>query len=147
MARPSDATKDQELVNILKANARTPLTNIAKSLGVSRATVQARLSRLEREGLIAGYTIMPGTDSEHLTSISAIVLVELELKQQGHVVAALRKRPEIAQCYTLNGQFDLFVKIRCRTSVHLDEVIDWIGEVDGVRRTTSSVLLSRKFER
>jgi DNA-binding Lrp family transcriptional regulator len=47
----------------------------------------------------------------------------------------------------LSGPFDLFVKINCATSTHLDEIIDWIAEMEGVRRTTSSILLARKFER
>ncbi|PZU83055.1 MAG: AsnC family transcriptional regulator [Chelatococcus sp.] len=147
MARPSDSLKDQELINLLTANARTPLAEIAKSLGVSRATVQARLARLERDGRILGYTTILGMDETQITDLSAIILIELEVKQQGNVIASLRKRPEIVQCYTLSGGFDLFVKITCRTSHQLDEIIDWIAEMDGVRRTTSSILLARKFVR
>jgi DNA-binding Lrp family transcriptional regulator len=147
MARPSDGRKDQELINILTANARIPLAEIAKTLGVSRATVQGRLARLEREGAIVGYTTVLGKDDAHNTALSAIILIELEVKQQGNVIALLRKKTEIIQCYTLNGHFDLFVKIKCATSTHLDEIIDWIAEMDGVRRTTSSILLARKFER
>ena len=74
-------------------------------------------------------------------------LAELEVRQQGNVIAALRKKSEVVDCYTLSGPFDLFVKINCATSAHLDEIIDWIAEMDGVRRTTSSILLARKFER
>lgn len=147
MARPADARKDQELISILTANARTSLAEIAKMLGVSRATVQGRLARLEREGVIAGYTTIIGKDHGQEASLSAVIMIELEVKQQGNVVALLRKRPEIIQCYTLSGHFDLFVKIRCTTSTHLDEIIDWIAEMEGVRRTTSSILLARKFER
>lgn len=147
MARPSDARKDQELINILTANARIPLAEVAKTLGVSRATVQGRLSRLEREGVIVGYTTVLGKEDAENTALSAIIMVELEVKQQGNVIPLLRKRPEVIQCYTLSGHFDLFVKIRCATSTHLDEIIDWIAEMDGVRRTTSSILLARKFER
>ncbi|HEY5794126.1 MAG TPA: Lrp/AsnC family transcriptional regulator [Bosea sp. (in: a-proteobacteria)] len=147
MARPSDARKDQELINILTANARIPLAEVAKTLGVSRATVQGRLSRLEREGVIVGYTTILGKEDAHNTALSAIIMVELEVKQQGNVIPLLRKRPEVIQCYTLSGHFDLFVKIRCATSTHLDEIIDWIAEMDGVRRTTSSILLARKFDR
>jgi len=147
MARPSDSMKDQELISLLTANARIPLTEIAKSLGVSRATVQARLARLERDGRILGYTTILGMDETQVTDLSAIILIELEVKQQGNVIASLRRRAEIVQCYTLSGGFDLFVKITCRTSHQLDEIIDWIAEMDGVRRTTSSILLARKFVR
>lgn len=147
MARPSDAAKDRELIRILTENARLPLSEIAKQLGVSRATAQGRLSRLERDGVIAGYTTILGKASRPATTISALIMIELEMKQQGGVVAALKKRPEIVQCHTLSGHFDLSVKIECETSSDLDTIIDWIAEMEGVRRTTSSVILARKFER
>lgn len=147
MARPSDGRKDQELINILTANARIPLAEVAKMLGVSRATVQGRLARIEREGAIVGYTTILGKEDTHSTALSAIIMIELEVKQQTNVVALLKKKPEVIQCYTLSGHFDLFVKLKCATSSHLDEVIDCIAQMDGVRRTTSSILLARKFER
>ncbi|WP_315701509.1 MULTISPECIES: Lrp/AsnC family transcriptional regulator [unclassified Bradyrhizobium] len=146
MARPADARKDQDLINILMVNARTSISDLAKALGVSRATAQGRLARLEKDGTIAGYTAILGKQA-HVTSISAIILIELEVRQQGNVIAALRKKAEVVDCYTLSGPFDLFVKINCATSAHLDEIIDWIAEMEGVRRTTSSILLARKFER
>jgi DNA-binding Lrp family transcriptional regulator len=147
MARPSDAEKDRELIKILTANARTPLSHIAKKLGVSRATVQGRLARLEKEGVIAGYTTIMGKEDPYVTPISAIILIELDIRQQGNVIAALKKRTEVVQCYTLSGHFDLFVRINSATASHLDEIIDWIAEMDGVRRTTSSIVLARKFEK
>lgn len=147
MARPSDAIKDQELVSILTANARLPLAEVAKMLGVSRATVQGRLARLERDGVIAGYTVIKGKAAAPATTLSALILIELEVKKQGSVIAALKKRPEVVECYTLSGLFDLYVKLTCATAAHLDEAIDWIAAIDGVRRTTSSILLARKFER
>ena len=68
MARPSDAAKDRELIRILTENARLPLSEIAKQLGVSRATAQGRLSRLERDGVIAGYTTILGKASRPATT-------------------------------------------------------------------------------
>ena len=147
MARPSDAAKDQDLIRILSEYARLPLSDIAKMLGVSRATVQGRLARLERDGIIAGYTTILGSAARPATTIAALVMIELEVKRQGGVVAALKKRPEVVQCYTLSGHFDLSVKIECETASDLDTIIDWIAEMEGVRRTTSSVILARKFER
>lgn len=147
MARRADANKDQHLLNILRQNARAPLSDIAKELGVSRATVQARLNRLENEGYITGYTIVSGLDSGAIEMLSAIILVELEAKTLSRTILELKKIPEVVSCHTLSGQHDLFVKIRCRLSSELDGVIDQVAELDGVRRTTSSIMLSRKFER
>lgn len=147
MPRPSDSAKDRELIRILSENARLPLSEIAKSLGVSRATVQGRLVRLERDGIIAGYTTVLGKAAARSRTIAALVLIELEVRQQGGVIAALKKRPEIVSCHTLSGHFDLSVKVECETASDLDAMIDWIAELDGVRRTTSSVILAQKFER
>lgn len=147
MGRPIDVDQDQQLLGILRANARTPLTEIARALDVSRATVQARIARLERDGTIGGYTIIPGLAVAAASSVLAIVLMELDVRRQDHVVTQLRNRPEVLSCYTLSGQFDMFVKICCPTPASLDKMIDWIAGVDGVRRTTSSILLAKKVDR
>ena len=147
MARPPDADKDRALIEILTANARTPLAEIAKKLGVSRATLQSRLNRLERDGIIAGYTTLLGKQNLSETALSAIVLIELEVKQQGGVIASLKKRAEVVSCYSVSGQFDLFVAVSGATASDLDKTIDWIAGMEGVRRTTSSIVLTKKFER
>ena len=97
--------------------------------------------------MIGGYTILPGPAANAVLSVQAIVLMELDVRRQDHVVAQLRKRPEILSCHTLSGRFDMFVKIRCPTPASLDKMIDWIAAVDGVRRTTSSILLATKINR
>jgi len=147
VARPPDSDKDRELIEILTANARTPLAEIAKKLGVSRATLQSRLNRLERDGIIAGYTTLLGKQTLNETALSAIVLIEMEVKQQGGVIASLKKRAEVVSCYSVSGQFDLFVALSGATASDLDRTIDWIAGMDGVRRTTSSIVLTKKFER
>ena len=54
--------KDEELINVLRANAREPVASLARKLGVSRTTVQDRLKRLEEQGVIAGYTLKLAKD-------------------------------------------------------------------------------------
>lgn len=147
MARTADGAKDQELLHILSENARAPVSEIAKRLGVSRATVQARVARLERDGVIGGYTIVRGRSAPEMPGLSAIVLIEIDVRLQSQVIAALRRLPAIVSCSTLSGQYDLLARIRCALPAELDEVIDYIASLDGVRRTMSSVLLSQKFER
>jgi DNA-binding Lrp family transcriptional regulator len=145
--RPPEEDKDRELVEILTADARLPLAEIAKRMGVSRATVQARLARLERDGVIAGYTVLRGRNPLSDNAISAIVLVEIDIKRQDEVVAALKDCPEIVGCRTTSGTYDLFVEVRCCNAARLDGLIDSIAAIDGVRKTTSSILLAEKFAR
>jgi DNA-binding Lrp family transcriptional regulator len=146
MSRPPDAYKDQELLDLLRGNARAPLTEIARALGVSRATVQARMERLERDGTIAGYTIRTG-DAAELKQLSAVMTIELDVKKQVSIIGALQKSGNIRSCHTISGQFDILILVRADSPTQMDELIDWINGLDGVRRTTSSLLLAKKFER
>jgi DNA-binding Lrp family transcriptional regulator len=147
MVRTADGAKDQELLALLSANARMPLSEIAKQLGVSRATIQARVARLEREGAIGGYTILRGKPAPEASGLSAIVLIEIDVRSQTQVISALKRLPAVVSCHTMSGQYDLFARIRCKLPSELDETIDRIASFDGVRRTMSSLLLSQKFER
>lgn len=147
MGRPIDGDKDRALIGLLTANGRMPVAEIAAKLGVSRATAQARLARLERDGIIKGYTVVLGDGAETPTDLTAIVLVELDVRKQPAVIAELRTSPEIVSCHSMSGQFDLMINVRAANARRLDDTLDWIAAIDGVRRTMSSILLARKFER
>ncbi|MDR3712037.1 MAG: Lrp/AsnC family transcriptional regulator [Puia sp.] len=146
MARPADPRKDQDLLDLLRAQARLPMTEIAKRLGVSRAAAQARMERLERDGVIQGYTIRTDTETEP-GGLGAIVMIEIDLRKQAAILGALRHNSNVRACYTVSGHFDLMAQVRALTPGEMDELIDWINGLDGVRRTSSSVLLARKFQR
>jgi DNA-binding Lrp family transcriptional regulator len=142
---PADRNKDRALLALLAENARMPVAELARRLGVSRTSVQSRISRLEREGQIGGYTILPGAASGAVDTIHAVVMVELDLKRQAGVIERLRKVPGIVACHTVSGQFDLLLTIKSETPAALDIALDQIAGLDGVKKTTSSVLLARKF--
>ena len=137
---------DRALMTQLAANARAPLATLARRLGVARSTVQARLERLERTGMIAGYTIRPG-DAARQGRIRATVLLTIEPHAQAAVLARLKARGEVERIHTTSGRFDLLVQVAAHSTAALDDVLDVIGETTGVRASESLIHLSTKLDR
>ncbi len=139
-------TADESLLSLLREDARAPTAVIARRLQLSRTTVQSRIDRLERLGVIAGYTLRVGEDFER-ESIRALIMVTVFPKQMAAVVEALRRMPEVRTLQSVSGGWDLVAMAAVPTIGDMDDLTDRIGAVEGVERTTSSLVLSTKFER
>ena len=146
MAKRNLDDTDRRLIALLRASARTPTAALARNLGLSRSAVQERLRRLERDGVIQGYTLTVASDAAK-GGVSAHVLLTLDPKQQDRAMAAVKGLPEATAAYTVSGAHDAIVMLTAETSAHLDEVLTRIGKMPGVNRTTSAILLSTLFER
>ena len=127
-------------------NQRAADDDDARRLQLSRTTVQSRIERLQRSGVIAGYTVRLGEDFER-DRIRALVMVTVLPKQMPAVVEALRGMPEVRSLRSVSGPWDLVARVVVPTIGEMDELTDRIGAVPGVERTTSSLVLSTKFER
>lgn len=137
---------DCRLLALLRENARAPVVDLARRLGLSRTTVQGRIERLERGGIIQGYTVRID-DAHERGLLKAHVMVTLRPKQSAAVESVLRKMSEIRALHAVSGSFDLIVVATAESALAMDAVIDRIGGLDGVERTTSSMILSTRFER
>lgn len=105
-----DAT-DAKLIALLRENARAPLVALAKAIGLSRSSTQDRLKRLERTGVIKGYTIRTQTPGD--SQVRAWVLLTLkEAVDCTPAVRALSKRPEVMICHSLAGEVDILLFVR-----------------------------------
>ncbi len=138
--------KDQQLLSVLRNNARASITDIAKRLGVSRSTAQKRLERLEQSGVIAGYTVQMSAaylDRE----IKAHVSITVMPRMTAEIIATMKKVPEVRSIYSVSGPFDLVAEVAALDVNRLDAVIDEIIAIDGVERTESSVILSTRLKR
>lgn len=137
---------DQQLLSLLRENARASTALIARRLGLSRTTVQSRIERLEREGVISGYTVRVHDDYER-GHVRAHIMIAVHPKQMTSVVAALRAMPELRSLHSISGSHDLIAIGAVPAVSDMDVLTDRIGAIDGVERTTSSIVLSTKFER
>jgi DNA-binding Lrp family transcriptional regulator len=125
---------DRRLLALLGANARTPVAKLGTKLGLARTTVQARLDRLERNGVIAGYTVKLSEDARAPSAQSAV------LRQ-------LERLPAVERVHTTSGRFDLACQLRTQSTLALDETLDRIGEIDGVLALESLIHLSTRIDR
>ena len=137
---------DEHLLTRLRDNARAPVAELARALGLSRTTVQSRLARLERNGVIAGYAVKLAGAYE-AGRVQAYVMLTVEPKQAAAVTAALKRLSGVRRLQSVSGPFDMIVTIDAGGVAEMDAVIDEIGAVMGVERTNSSLVLSTKFDR
>jgi len=137
---------DRMLLNLLRENARTSTAELARRLHLSRTTVQSRIERLERNHVVAGYTIKV-PDEVEASLVRTFVLITLAPKRSATIESALRRIPEVRTLHSVSGPFDLLAIVAAASIGELDAVIDRIGLLDGVERTTSAIVLSTRIER
>ena len=137
---------DDKLLAILRDEGRASIAQLARTVGRSRTSVQSRLERLERQGVIQGYTVRIAP--EHAAgAVRAHVMIAVGPKEARAVIAALFKVKQVRVLHSVSGDVDLIAIAATATVAEMDEVIDRIGAIAGVERTTSSIILSTKFER
>lgn len=107
---------DLRILDVLVREARMPLVEVARHVGLSKSPTQARVKRLEREGYILGYTALLNPaklEREHVAFVE-VRLTDTREAALSAFDAAVRAAPEIEQCHLIAGQFDYLLKIRCK---------------------------------
>jgi DNA-binding Lrp family transcriptional regulator len=137
---------DRALLVLLRENARASTAELARRLKLSRTTVQSRMARLERERVIAGYTVTVGAEAE-AALVRAHVLITLEPRKSATIEGALRRIHEVRTLHSVSGPFDMIAIVAAASIGELDRLIDRIGALDGVERTTSAIVLSTRISR
>jgi DNA-binding Lrp family transcriptional regulator len=137
---------DRMLIGLLRENGRMPVAELSRRLGVSRTTIQSRLERLERQGVIRGYTVLLSDDYER-GLIRAHISLLVAPKSLAAVEAGLRRMHEVRQLYSVSGGVDMIALCETAGVAEMDRLIDRIGMVEGVQRTTSAILLSTRIQR
>ena len=140
------AGPDTQLIDLLRANARMPIAVLARRLGLARSTVQGRLERLERSGLIRGYTVQlaPAVGARQ---VQAHAMIAVEPQQQALVERKLRAMSAVTTLLTVSGSYDLIAMLAAESTEALDAALDELRECPGVKSTSTSIVLSRRFER
>jgi len=137
---------DEKLILALRENGRASTAQLARLVDRSRTSVQSRIERLERQGVIVGYGVRLAPD-HGLGAVRAHVMIKVGPKETRIVAAALGAIPQVRVLHSVSGDVDLIAIAATGSVAEMDQVIDTIGALDGVERTTSSIILSTKFER
>lgn len=134
-------TIDRKLLAILRTDGRASVSTLAEMLKVSRGTVQNRIDRLTREGVIAGFTVRVAA-AEDPHAVRAVTLIEITGQKSNAVIKALRGVPEIRALHTTNGAWDLVAEIETENLSDFDRVLRHIRALEGVSKSETSLLLN-----
>lgn len=131
---------DERLVALLRQNARTSVAALSKAVNLSRTAVQARIARLERDGIITGYQAVLGpaaTDGR----LGAVLSIAFSVHPCAPVVARFRSWPEVTHHYSVTGPIDAYVLVRAENSAALSELVARFSALEGIASVSSAVIL------
>ena len=137
---------DLRLLSLLRDDARQTIAQLAKDLGISRGQIYSRLARFEEEKVVAGYTVRLG-EAFAAGRIRAHMMLKTLPRAHREVEAALGRLPQVQAIHAISGEYDIIAMLEAYDAAQLNELIDDVGMLDGVERTTTSVILATKIER
>jgi DNA-binding Lrp family transcriptional regulator len=137
---------DNKILALLMDNARLPVTTIAKLLGIARTTVIARIANLEKRRVIAGYGLKLN-QTMYQPAVRAYVGLSIEARAVSQLIKYLQQLPEVESLCAVSGAIDYMLTLRCASTEVLDKLLDQIGSMEGVRQTSTSIILSKRIDR
>ncbi|MBA6064415.1 Lrp/AsnC family transcriptional regulator [Pseudomonas mosselii] len=137
---------DRQLIALLQINARESVATLARQLGIARTTVNSRLARLEKSKVITGYGVRLG---QRLLGggLQAYVGIKAQPRSGKDIVRRLGAMGQVQQLCAVSGEFDYVAWLNSDSPEQLDQLLDQIGSLDGVEKTTTSIILSSKVDR
>lgn len=132
---------DSQIITLLRSNGRRSISDLAADTRASRATVRARLEKMEAEGTILGYTVVLRADAIE-DVVRGVMMIEIEGHVTERVIRTLTGFPEISEIHTTNGRWDLLVELSASSLSDFDRVLRKIRLVSGITGSETSILLS-----
>lgn len=133
--------RDRRLISILRHDGRRSISDLAVETGLSRATVRARLERLEANGTIIGYTVVLRADAVALP-VRGLTMIEVEGRMLDKVIDGLVGFSEVGAIHTTNGRWDLVAELSAESLADLDAVLRRLRLVPGITASETTLLLA-----
>ncbi|MDG9884733.1 MULTISPECIES: Lrp/AsnC family transcriptional regulator [Pseudomonas] len=137
---------DRQLIAALQINARESVATLARQLGIARTTVTSRIARLEKSKVISGYGVRLGQRVID-GGLQAYVGITVQPRAGREIVRRLSAMGQVQQLCAVSGEFDYVAWLRSDSPEQLDQLLDQIGSLEGVEKTTTSIILSSKVDR
>lgn len=134
---------DRKLLSVLRHNGRASVSDLATTLSLSRATVRARLDRLQNAGDVVGYTVVLKEDVAR-DPVRALMMIGIEGRGTDRVIRQLSGLPQVRAVHATNGRWDVIAELGTDTLEALDDVLSRIRKFDGVTQSETSLLLSTR---
>lgn len=139
---------DKEILRALMQDARTPVLEIARNVGISGAAIHQRLKKLEASGLIAGSKFIINPKVLGYTTMAFVGIYLDKAMRNPEAVKQLKEIPEVLECHYTTGNWSVFIKILCRDNEHLMNLLNKeIQSIKGVSRTETFISLDQQIER
>jgi len=136
---------DARLLDLLAAAPRLGVLECSRRLRVARGTVQARLDRLTRDGVVSGFG--PDVDPVALGyPVTAFVTLQI-VQGHGHDAVArhLARIPEVLEAHTISGEADMMCRIVARSNADLQRVLDLVVADPSIERSSTTIALARRI--
>jgi len=138
--------KDELLLLALQRNARASVVDLARRIGLSRSATQERLGRLEREGVIAGYTVRLGARNNSSRLRAWLMITHSKQGSCAKSVPILRMIPQVRSAFSIAGETDLLAEVDAASIAELDRTRVRIAEIPGVASIATHIVLTTHFE-
>ncbi|WP_350286384.1 Lrp/AsnC ligand binding domain-containing protein [uncultured Croceitalea sp.] len=139
---------DKKILRYLMEDARRPILEIARNIGISGAAIHQRLRKLEASGLLAGSKFVINPKVLGYTTMAYIGIFLDKAMSNPRAVAALEKIPEVLECHYTTGNWSILIKVLCQDNEHLMQVLNKkIQQIEGVSRTETFISLNQQIDR
>ena len=139
---------DKTILRALMKDARTPILEIARAVGISGAAIHQRLRKLESSGLIAGSKFIINPKALGYTTMAFVGVFLDKAKSNSDAVKQLKRIPEVLECHYTTGNWSVLIKILCKDNEHLMSVLNKeIQTISGVSRTETFISLDQQIDR
>ncbi len=137
---------DRQIVSLLRTNGRASYAELARTVGLSAPSVHERVSKLEAGGVILGYSASVDRAAVGQAVTALVGIFESDVEADEDLVAALRRMPEITDCFYVAGEEAFLLRVRVEDIAALERVVSAISRLRGVSRTRTTVVLSSRWE-
>ncbi|MEM9871392.1 MAG: Lrp/AsnC family transcriptional regulator [Pseudomonadota bacterium] len=134
---------DNRLLAALRDDARASHSTLAATLGLSRATVRARIDKMVARGDIVGFSVVTKAEVQR-DPVRGLMMIGIEGRGTDKIMRALQGMPEMRALHSTNGRWDVIVEIGTDTLDGFDAVLFRIRRLDGVVASETSLLLSTR---
>ncbi|MCL6273946.1 Lrp/AsnC ligand binding domain-containing protein [Muricauda sp. 2012CJ35-5] len=152
MKKPNKSVKidgiDKKILRFLMEDARTPILEIARNIGISGAAIHQRLRKLEDSGLLSGSKFVINPKVLGYTTMAYIGIFLDKAMANPQAVKQLEKIPEVLECHYTTGNWSILIKVLCMDNEHLMVLLNKkIQPIEGVSRTETFISLAQQIDR
>ncbi|GAA4269257.1 Lrp/AsnC ligand binding domain-containing protein [Hyunsoonleella aestuarii] len=138
---------DKKILRTLMADARTPILEIARNVGISGAAIHQRLRKLEKSGLISGSKFIVEPKVLGFNTMAFVGVYFDKAADAPLIIKLLKRVPEVLECHYTTGNWNVFLKVLCRNNDHLMQLLNTLQGITGVARTETFISLDQQIER